>query len=119
MASLVVASGKNPSELWLFSLSSYFAEDLVSKSQKKTWVSRLGHRRVDAFHALNFKQLASKVDCKTLLFYGQKELDAWPIMAERAAGAHKYLPHNEFILIRNAGHDVASQLYVAAIEKAI
>lgn len=119
MTAFVMASGKNPCELWLFSLSSYFAEDLASKSQKKTWVNRFGHRRVDAFQALNFKQLARKVHCRTLLFYGQKELDAWPIMAERAVGAHKYLQNSEYIPIPDAGHDVADQLYVAAIAKTI
>lgn len=119
MTAFITATRKNPSELWLFSLSSYFAEDLVSKSQKKTWVNNLGHRRVNAFKALNFKQLASKIECRTLLFYGRKELDDWLIMNERAQGARKYIKNSKLVIVDGVGHDVADKLYIEAVAEAI
>jgi pimeloyl-ACP methyl ester carboxylesterase len=119
MTAFVAAARRNPSELWLFSLSSYFAEDMVSKNQKKTWVSELGHRRADAFRALDFKKLASKVTCRSLIFYGQNELDKWPIMDERAQGARRYLKNNQYIAIPEVGHDVTDKKYIEAIKRLI
>jgi pimeloyl-ACP methyl ester carboxylesterase len=119
MTAFVTATHKNPSELWLFSLSSYFAEDFESKNQKKSWINGLGHRRIDAFKALNFQQLANKVQCKTLLFYGRKELDDWPIMNERAQGAHQHINNSKLIIVDGVGHDVADHLYISAITETI
>lgn len=119
MTTFVVAAHRGPSELWLFSLSSYFAEDLASKNQKKSWVSRLGHRRIDAFKALNFKKLAERIKCRTLIFYGQAELDKWPIMDERATSARKLIKDNRYIPISGVGHDVANKDYISAISKII
>ena len=119
MTAFTAAAKVNPSELWLFSLSSYFAEDLLSKAQNKSWLKIIGHRRVEAFSKLKFEELANKISCKTLLFYGQKELDNWPIMNERAQSAHRLLRNNTFIPIPGVGHDVADKIYVEAIESLI
>lgn len=83
MTAFTVASRKNPSELWLFSLSGYFSEDIASKDMKKSWLNNLGHRRVAAFSKLDYKKLAAKIKCKVLLFTGQTEMDMWPTMKFR------------------------------------
>jgi len=119
MTAFVAASRKNPSELWLCSLSSYFNEDNASPSQKKSWLTNLGHRRVSAFDALNFKELSSKIHCKTLLFYGQRELDKWPVMNERAIGAQKLLKNNLYLPVPDVGHDVADEKYILKIRQSI
>lgn len=119
MTAFMSAAKRNPSELWLFSLSPYFAEDLVSKSMNRAWLKRIGHRRVEAFSGLKFKKLAKNIDCKTLLFTGQLEIDKWPVIGERASAAHRLLKNNELIIIEAAGHDVANEAYVAAIKKSL
>jgi pimeloyl-ACP methyl ester carboxylesterase len=108
---------RQPSELWLFSLSSYFAEDLVSPLQKKSWNRMIGKRRMETFSKLNFAHLATVLSCKILLFYGQKELDDWPIMNERALDAKRRLKHSTYVAIPGVGHDVADERYIDAIKE--
>lgn len=119
MTAFVAATHRSPAELWLFSLSSYFAEDLVSKNQKKSWVASLGHRRIEAFKRLEFNKLAREITCKTLIFYGQIELDDWPIMNERAEGTKRLVKNSQYIAIAGVGHDVANKIYIDAIKKVI
>lgn len=119
MTTFMSATKRNPSELWLFSLSPYFSEDLKSKNMKATWLKRIGHRRVSAFDKLNFETLSKSVKCKTLLFIGQQEIDKWPVMGERSSAAHRLLSNNELINVKNAGHDVANEHYIEAIKLGI
>lgn len=119
MTAFMSATKRNPSELWLFSLSPYFAEDLKSKNMKQTWLKGIGHRRVDAFNKLDFKKLVKSIDCKTLLFTGQLEIDKWPVIGERASTAQKLLKHNKSVVVESAGHDIANEDYIAAIQRTI
>lgn len=119
MTAFVAAAKQNPAELWLFSLSPYFTEDLESKNMKQTWLNGIGHRRVSAFAALNFKELAKQVQCKALLFIGQLEMDKYKVMGERSDAAAKILSNNERIVISGVGHDVSHKEYVEAIRNAI
>jgi len=115
MTAFVAATHKNPSELWLFSLSPYFAEDLKSKNMKPIWLKQIGKRRVAAFSGLNFSLLSRSISCKTLLFTGQREIDKWPIIGERHRGAQQLLKNNKSVIISGAGHDVADAKYIEAI----
>jgi pimeloyl-ACP methyl ester carboxylesterase len=115
MTALVAASHRAPAELWLFSLSPYFAEDIVSENMNQSWLRRNGHRRVDAFRKVNFKVISTHISCKTLLFYGQLEIEKWPIMKERADGARKYIAGARYIEVDAVGHDVANEIYIRAI----
>jgi pimeloyl-ACP methyl ester carboxylesterase len=115
MISFVSALKRNPSELWLFSLSPYFAEDLKSKNMKPSWLKNIGHRRVTAFNNLNFQNLSKEIKCKTLLFVGRLEIDGWLVIDERSTAAHKYLKRSELIVIENVGHDVADRHYISEI----
>lgn len=119
MTAFVAASKQNPSELWLFSLSGYFKEDVTSKAMKKSWLNNLGHRRVAAFNKLDYKSLASKITCKVLLFTGQIEMDMWPTMKYRTNEAPKHLTNPQLTIIENVGHDVADPIYIAAISRLI
>jgi pimeloyl-ACP methyl ester carboxylesterase len=118
MTAFMSAAKRNPSQLWLFSLSPYFAEDLNSKNMKATWLKGIGHRRVHAFSELHFHELAQSIECKTLLFAGQLEIDKWPVIGERVADAHRHLKPNELTIIQGAGHDVANEFYIQAIAEA-
>ena len=119
MTAFMSATKCNPSQLWLFSLSPYFDEDLNSKNMKATWLKAIGHRRVQAFSELNFHELAKSIKCKTLLFAGQLEINKWPVIGERVADAHRRLKSNELIIIQGAGHDAANEFYIQAIAEAI
>ena len=119
MTAFISATKRNPSELWLFSLSPYFAKDLKSKNMKSTWLKQIGKRRVAAFSKLSFDELSKDVGCKTLLFLGQIEAHKWPIMQERADEAHRLLKSNELIIVRDVGHDVADKRYINEITHAI
>jgi len=119
MTAFVVATKRNPFELWLFSLSPYFVEDIKSSHMKKSWLNDIGHRRVTAFSKLNFKKLSAEIDCKVLLFVGEIEMNKWPDMKERNNVAHKQLQNNELTIVKGVGHDVANAQYVEAIKQSI
>lgn len=114
MTAFVVASKRNPSEVWLFSLSPYFAEDIKNKGMKKSWLSQIGHRRVDAFSKLNFVELSKMIKTKTIYFYGDLELKRWPDISYRNQ-ALKSFGNNQTKVIQGVGHDVANSNYVTAI----
>lgn len=86
---------------------------------EQAWLKGIGHRRVDAFRKVNFKAFSSKITSKTLLFYGQYEIDKWPIMKERAEGVREYLPKATFVVVDGVGHDVADEKYIKAIHDII
>lgn len=119
MTAFAAASKQNPHELWLFSLSPYFNEDIHSKDMKKSWLNHIGHRRVSEFDQLNFQDLAKKVKCKTLIFAGNEELNKWPGMKQRSLDAEKLIKNNTLITIDGVGHDVSHELYMGAIKQAI
>jgi hypothetical protein len=119
MAAFMSATKRNPYELWLFSLSPYFSEDLKSKNMKQAWLKAIGHRRVTAFSELNFAKLSKKVRCKTLLFAGQLEIDRWPVIGERVNQADKLMTKATLTIVENVGHDVANKYYVEEIMKII
>ena len=119
MTCFIAATGRNPSELWLFSLSPYFAEDIKSKNMKQSWLKNIGHRRVTAFRNLKFKDLAKSIKCKTLLFVGEIEADKWQILKKRTLTAHDLLENSVQMIVPSVGHDVTDPNYIAAIKAAI
>ncbi len=119
MTAFTVATRTNPVELWLFSLSPYFNEDIHSKNMKQSWLNNIGHRRVTAFDRLNFESLATTIHCKTLIFAGKAETDKWPDMKNRTLAADKLINDSTLSIIDGVGHDVADPLYIDAIEKVI
>lgn len=119
MTAFVASSKRNPSELWLFSLSGFFREDINSKDMKKGWLNDIGHRRVAAFEKLDYQKIARDITCKTLLFAGANEMDLWPTMKYRTNQAPKYLKNSKLTIIEGVGHDVTDELYIAAIKDLI
>lgn len=114
MTAFMTAVDRSPSELWLFSLSPYFKEDIEGDDMKKSWLSQIGHRRVTAFRALPFVGLQKKLTTKTLYFYGEQELKVWPDITyrERAIEGNE---HTEVIIVKDAGHDITNSHYIQAI----
>ncbi len=119
MTAFTAAARKNSCELWLFSLSPYFSEDIHSKNMRKSWLNHIGHRRVSAFDRLNFQNLAKRIKCKTLIFAGSEELNKWSGMRYRAFNAKRLIENSALITIDGVGHDVSDKLYISAIRHAI
>lgn len=119
MIAFVAASRRSPFQLWLFSLSGYFEEDINSSAMKNSWLKSIGHRRVSAFNNLSYTNLAPRVGCKTLLFAGSEEIDKWPTMKYRTFESPKYLQNATLTIVENVGHDVANKAYIKSIEALI
>lgn len=119
MTAFTMATHRNPSELWLFSLSPYFHEDIHNKDMSKRWLKNIGQQRVADFDTLYFNNLAKNIRCKTLIFTGAIEMDQWPNMKRRALEAQKRIQKSRLFIIDNVGHDVSNRSYINAIKQAI
>lgn len=115
MTVFTVAARCNPSELWLFSLSPYFREDIRGLRVRLSWLKAIGVRRTAAFETLHFRELATKVHCKTHLFIGAAEAEKWPVTAKRSEEAKESIKNSTFTVVPDTGHDVAAAPYVRAI----
>lgn len=117
MTALDVATERNPSELWLFSLSPYYADDITE--MKPAWLKEIAKMRADFFRRYEFAPLAEKVRCKTTLFVGEKEVNKYPIIGSRSEKASKTIKNSTLIIIPATDHDVADPRYISAIESYI
>lgn len=110
MIALEAASIRPPQSLWLFSLSPYFAEDIPKIPV--SWLRSIGHRRVSAFSKLSFDNLAAKITCPTLLFYGEEES---PAVRSRAENSHELIKNSQLVVVPGVKHDVSNPAYIKAI----
>lgn len=117
LTAFVVATKCIPAELWLFSLSPYFSDDIPKL--KPTWLDIIGKRRTEAFRQLNFEALAKTIKCKTLIFVGEFEAEKYPPIGRRAKLAEKLIKDARLYNVAGAGHDVGDSNYVAAIKSAL
>lgn len=118
MTAFVAAAHRLPFALWLFSLSSYFAEDIVAL--KREWLLRdIGKRRTESFSHLSFAELAPLVICPTYIFVGEKEAEKYPLLAARCAEAARVLKYGTLIRVPECGHDVTHPNYIAAIRRGV
>jgi len=113
MTSLVSASKRVPAELWLFSPSPYFFEDIKSSQMKQSWLKPIGHRRVTAFKKISYKNCIKKIDCKILTFFGELEAGNWSIAINHRT------KNSQLIKIPNVKHDVSDDKYIEAIKQNI
>lgn len=117
MTAFMSATKKNPVELWLFSFSPYFSDDMPK--MKKSWLNEIGHRRADAFRELDFNVLAKSIKCKTLILAGEVEISKYPLIGNRSEDARKAIKNSTLVVVPKADHDVTDKNYIYAIEKAI
>lgn len=113
MTAFLSATKKNPRELWLFSLSPYFAEDMPK--MKKSWLRDIGSHRANEFRLISFREYAKKINCKTLIFVGEIEAKKYPLIGERSKEAKKYIVGSQIIWVKDTDHDVAATSYIDAI----
>jgi pimeloyl-ACP methyl ester carboxylesterase len=113
MIAFAEAARRAPAELWLFSLSPYFAEDLPLL--KDRWKEGIGKKRVKAFSELAFNELVKNISSKTLIFAGDEEMKRYPMLSYRFEDAHSKIKNSKFIVADNAGHDVTNLNYIKAI----
>lgn len=117
LTAFMSAIKRNPAELWLFSFSPYFSDDIPKI--KKSWLREIGEHRTEAFRQLNFNSLSKSIKCETLIFYGEKEADKYPLIGNRAEIAHKSIATSKIIKVPNADHDVTDPNYLAYIRAVI
>jgi pimeloyl-ACP methyl ester carboxylesterase len=117
MTAFMASVSKNPSELWLFSFSPYFSDDMPD--MKKSWLSYIGHRRTDSFRRLDFNTLAKSIKCKTLILVGEVEARKYPLLDKRSKLAHQKITNSRLVLVNGAGHDISDKNYIASIVEAI
>lgn len=117
MTALVAASHRVPSELWLFSLSPYFLEDIPLL--KPTWLNSIGKRRTAAFQTLHFDVIAKTITCPTLIISGETENDKYPLLRLRSESAHSRFVDSRYIVAASADHDITQLAYITAIQASI
>lgn len=117
LTAFIAASRKNPLQLWLFSLSPFFAEDLP---HLKSWEKKqLGKHRVAAAEKLPFNQMAQDIKCPVKLFVGSKELTRWPEMKFRFEDSCQKLVTVEAQIIKGVGHQVEHPDYRVSIARTV
>lgn len=108
-----VACSRQPSELWLYSLSPYFSEDI--KFLKPTWLAYIAKHRKKRFLELKFNILAKNVTCPTKLFIGELEAKKYPSLENRAKDAHARIKGSSLHYATGAGHDISHPSYIKTI----
>jgi hypothetical protein len=116
MTAFVLATQRNPSALWLFSLSPYFSDDIPKL--KQSWKNGIGKRRVAAFSTLDFKTLVTLIDCQTLIIAGEVENQKYPLLKKRSEVAHTLIKNSIYSIAPGADHDVGDKNYIATIVSA-
>ena len=114
MTAFISATQHNPLELWLFSFSPYFSENM--SMIKKVWLAYAGFKRVKLFKGMTFPALAKLISCKTLVFYGELEARKYPVIRNRSYITHGYISKSKLIEVLGSGHDVTSSSYIKAIK---
>lgn len=112
MATFVAATRRRPSELWLFSLSPYFSDDIpkLNDGDKKI----VGKKRIEEFSHLSFAELARKLtNVKTKIWVGSEER---PLTIKQAEIAHALIENSALVIVNGAKHDVSDKRYVDAIK---
>ena len=113
VTAFIAAANRNPSALWLFSLSGAFSEDwpIVEKNDIKI----VGKKRIEGFAPFRFRDLVKKIACPTLLFIGEKEIRLYPSLNNRVNEAHKHIKDSRLIIVPATGHDIADPKYIATV----
>lgn len=117
LTAFMSATKRNPAELWLFSLSPYFADDM--HQMKRSWLKEIGKHRTEAFSRLEFDELARQIKCKTLIVVGEKEIKKYPIIGTRSTKAKQGIKNSRMTIVDGSDHDVTDKRYVETIQRLI
>jgi pimeloyl-ACP methyl ester carboxylesterase len=117
MTALVTASKRIPSELWLFSLSPYFSEDIPFL--KPAWLRHIGKQRTERFSQVSFDEIYPKISCSVKLFAGEQEMATWPSVKQRFEKASTTFKQCTAVVVPGAGHNIEHPNYIKAILKGI
>ena len=117
LTAFMSATKHNPAELWLFSFSPYFADDIPK--MKKSWLKEIGKYRADAFSKLEFNELARYIKCKTQIVVGEKEIKKYPLIGNRSTVASNEIKNSHMTIVDGSDHDVTDKRYITAIEQLI
>ena len=107
---------RQPSQVWLFSLSPLFAEYARYWSSSDRRI--IGSRRLDVASKTSLSKLIVEVHCPVDVFVGEKEMLKWPEMREVYRDAINFENVNGTI-VEGVGHDVTAEEYIAAIKNVV
>lgn len=116
MTALSTAVKRNPYQLWLFSLSPYYAEDISTLAKYNEELATVGKRRMQAFENLNFQPIVDRINCKSLVLVGE---DEYTETKERCKLAAKQLKGSRLVKVANTAHDVSDKQYIEQIVRYI
>lgn len=117
MTALAVAAENSPKELWLFSLSPYFKEDMPNL--KQSWLNLIGKRRTETFSKLAFNDLAANLSCPVNIVAGELELIKYPPIGIRFREAKRQFRNCRFAVAKGAGHSVDHPSYIETVNRLI
>jgi pimeloyl-ACP methyl ester carboxylesterase len=115
VTALLSAADRAPAELWLFSLSTLFAEDAATWT--KTDRKIIGKRRLTLASQISFNALARQITCPTYVFVGSREIEQWPEMGRRYEQVVAQCRFSQGSIVRNVGHAIEDRRYVDTVEQ--
>ncbi|EKE29132.1 MAG: hypothetical protein ACD_2C00221G0014 [uncultured bacterium (gcode 4)] len=111
---LLSASKLNVRELFLCSLSPFFNEDY--KYLKKWWLNSNWKRRNEEFEKLSFDEIAKDINCKTNIFFWDKEEE---VIKNRAYSANLKIKNSTICEVYDSRHNINERRYLESLEIAI
>ncbi|RJO61430.1 alpha/beta hydrolase [candidate division WS5 bacterium] len=108
-----------PKAIILCSLSPYFKEDIngTIDAVRQDRIDRfIGKRRIKDFKQYSFGNLAEKINSKTYILYGGKELS---VCQKRAIDAGKKIKNSQLIKINNTEHNIRQEGYQKELQEMI
>lgn len=109
VTALLVAARRPPRELWLFSLSSLFAEWSETWSDREASQGRLAECR-----QMRLGDIVQRVTCPVRIFAGELELKKWPDMKGAFDCVSRLAKCRSFV-VPGVGHAVETEAYVSTI----
>jgi pimeloyl-ACP methyl ester carboxylesterase len=117
MIAVISALELQPNRLILCSLSPFFAEDM--KTIPIGWKRTIGKHRTKDFSRLSLKKICKKIEAKTSILVGEKEVKQYPQMLKTAIRANNLLSNSKMLKIPNGKHNIGQLDYLQAINEVI
>ncbi|HYG84105.1 MAG TPA: hypothetical protein VD907_04450 [Verrucomicrobiae bacterium] len=121
VTAFLAAADQQPDELWLFSFSARFAEDIPHvPAEQLEYLETKTPGLVAKLRELVFAQLAPRIQCYTLLMMGAVEIKGSPLLHERMLAAQRSLANtSSLVVVEGVGHKANDPKYANAIAASI
>lgn len=106
-----------PDKIYLCSLSPFFKEDRGKYSDEYT-IDKFGVRRAEDFWSYSAGEIADEINSQkisTMVVYGGKERQMYPILVERCRQTAKKIVRAELIEMPDCPHNLSDETYSKAM----